>query len=76
MKQIETSNTFEQEADCCGGDMPNTLKVFTQNGGASDDDIYLAIETERWAVDIDNIDELVGMLNRVAESIKAKDVQP
>ncbi len=60
------SVTYSQEEDSDGRDGHDvqTITVSTHDAGGGP---YLVIETERWAMDMDHIDEFVALLRRVAE---------
>lgn len=54
-QQIEEIRViYSQDADCCSDGEPQTIEVFTQDGGAGK---YFVIKTDRWA--FDRIDELI-----------------
>jgi len=58
-QQIEEIRViYSQDADCCSDGEPQTIEVFTQDGGAGK---YFVIKTDRWA--FDRIDELIELLN-------------
>lgn len=60
----EASFFFFQDSDTNqDGDDGQTLRVFTEDGGAGS---YLVIETERWAIDLDDIDKFCDALKRIA----------
>ena len=62
---VELTETWECEADCCGGPGPNWLTVEITNGGG---DPYIVIKTERWA--IDGTAELDSILRNALERVK------
>ncbi len=64
--------TFSQEMDTCGptSEMVNAIVVKTENGATEAKDSYLVIETTRWAIDPDEVDEFVAMLRQVIETVK------
>lgn len=61
MKLIEKTHIFEQEKDCCDGqsDYSQYLELKTQDGGGGN---FLVLKTDRWALDLDNIDEFCKQL--------------
>lgn len=55
--------TFHEEADCCApsGVSDNEMTIETMDGGGG---AYVVIKTERWALDLDS-------LNDLAETVRA-----
>lgn len=54
---------FGQDSDSCQeDDLGQSLKVFTEDGGGGS---YICIETERWAIDHDEIDKFADCLKRI-----------
>lgn len=53
-----------QAEDCAGrvGETAQYLRIRQANGGIGVEDNYLVIETERWAMDVDEIDNFAQML--------------
>lgn len=54
---------FTQEGDTCSAGYQG-LTVKAEDGGAG---FFLVISTERWALDIDEIDAFAALLRRVAK---------
>lgn len=52
---------YTQDADSCNPTKEDihTLTVWTENSGAGS---YIVFKTDRWAVDMDSIDEIVKVL--------------
>ena len=61
---IEISHTYEQESDSCAPNIaqPQYLKIFTQDAGGGN---YLILETERFALNIDEIDAFYTELKEI-----------
>jgi len=68
MLPIKRTHVFEQESDSMSLDNEGfqTLTISTEDAGGGP---YLVIETERWAIDISELDEFVIELKKMAESI-------
>lgn len=59
MTLVGVTETYTQEMDCCGlGDI-NELIVETMDGGGG---WFLTLKTERWALDVDEIDAFAAAL--------------
>jgi hypothetical protein len=65
MKQESFSYTYSQDRDC-GADLhlpeDNILDISTCNNGI---DNYLVIETERWAIDEESLEQLYATLKEL-----------
>jgi len=54
---------FNQESDTNqDGDLGQSIKIYTQDSGAG---CYIVIETERWAMDAEDIDLFAATLKRI-----------
>jgi hypothetical protein len=55
---------FSQDADNCqpDRDLGQSIRIFTEDGGGGS---FAVIETERWAVDHDEIDKLTDCIKRI-----------
>lgn len=71
MQLEEVSHTYTQETDACVSGICNILKVSTFDGGGGP---YLVIETERWAIDEEDIEAFAQKLRDVLGLVQqAKD---
>jgi hypothetical protein len=76
IKLVEVKKVWQQENDCCDdGDHDHNiglqyLTVETHDGGGGP---YLVIKTERWAIDVNNLDAFVEQLRSVVEGVNADD---
>lgn len=59
---------YEQEKDCCDGESSydQELIVETQDGGGG---YFLVLKTDRWALDLKDIDALCEELKRVLNKV-------
>ena len=64
---FEMSATYVQNGDCCSDSTTHELKVKTENNGTAN---FLVFSTERWAVDIDTIDEVSDILKDFVRRLK------
>lgn len=70
MKPEMIKNTYTENPDSCAEsdrDM-NVLTVETQDAGGG---AYVVISTERWALDLESLDEFAAELRRVIEAVKS-----
>lgn len=67
MKLEEVREVYIQEDDCCSGNGFQVIKIFTQDGGGCP---YVVIETDRWAMDIEQIDDFVNKLKAIVQRIQ------
>lgn len=69
MTPEEIRVTYTEAADSCapsGSDL-NLLQIETQDAGGG---VYVVIKTERWALDLESLDEFVAEVRRVIGMIK------
>lgn len=63
VKLYAVTYEFTQDTDCCQEeDDGQHLKVSTPDGGGG---CYVVIETNRWAVDHDDVDKFAAALKRI-----------
>jgi hypothetical protein len=55
---------YWQDADNCPEDGGQELVVHTEDGGGGP---YIVIATQRWAIDVDEVDNVPELLRRVLE---------
>lgn len=66
-------HSYVQDGDCCGGDDVQTLEVFTECGGHDYAKYsYIVIQTARWAIDGDQIDEFCEKLKGALKQLQPK----
>ena len=64
----ETKDIYTQDSDCCQDqDVGQTLVVRTQDGGGG---AFVVIETERWAIDEDQVDDFCDALKRTLARVE------
>lgn len=60
---------LEQEEDCCGRENEEyqymTLETHDGGGGA-----YVVMKTDRWAIDVNDIDSFVEIVKKLVASVK------
>jgi hypothetical protein len=64
---FDMSATYIQNGDCCSDLTTHELKIKTENNGTSN---FLVFSTERWAVDIDRLDEITEILKDFVRRLK------
>ena len=64
----ETKDIYAQDSDCCQDkDVGQSLVIRTQDGGGG---AYVVIETERWAIDADKVDDFCDALKRTLSRVE------
>lgn len=59
-----TALTYDQDGDSCGGPDYQSITIKTMDAGGGH---YLVIETDRWAINREDIDAFTDMLRRAIE---------
>lgn len=54
-----TGGLFEQDGDCVGGDVYQSLEVEVSDGGGG---CFLVLKTDRWALDPEDLDKFIADL--------------
>ena len=65
LSQVE--HLYTQNGDCCNQDEWQTLKATTQDSGSG---FYIVIETQRWALDVEEIDAFAEKLKSLVRSVE------
>jgi hypothetical protein len=64
----ETKDIYVQDSDCCQDkDVGQSLVIRTQDAGGG---AYVVIETERWAIDADEVDDFCDALKRTLSRVE------
>jgi hypothetical protein len=72
MKLVESKFVFQQDNDCCDDGKHDYdtgcqyLTVETHDGGGG---VYLTIKTERWALDLEDLETLVERLTQIVKQV-------
>lgn len=69
MKLVERVLTYDQDKDCCDSvsAICQLLTIRTQDGGGGS---YVVIETDRWAIDRDDIDKFCQTLKDILNGLE------
>lgn len=73
VKLYESKDTWTQDNDCCDDQScGQQLIVQTQDGGGGS---FIVLETQRWAIDADDIDKFCAMLKSTIERVEKSELK-